>query len=253
MVLTIDIGNTNILLGIFKEDELLKNWRLASRTARTSDEYALDIMSLMFFEGIKPEGINGVIISSVVPPLDPIFERCIEKAFGIKPIFVNLDLNLGIKIDIENPQEIGMDRVVGSVAAYYKTKTSTVVVDFGTATTFDVINREGVFIGGAIAPGVLISLEGLFLRTAKLPKVELSIPSSVIGRDTVNAIRSGMLYGWGGMVERIIEEVEKKIGRTEIVVTGGAAHLVTPLIRRDFIHDKFLTLEGLKIVYDKNR
>ena len=253
MVLTIDIGNTNILLGVFKGNELLKNWRLASRTARTSDEYALDILSLLFFEKLKPEDIEGVIISSVVPPLDPIFERCIEKTFHIKPIFVDLDLDLGIKIDIENPKEIGMDRVVGSVAAFNKTKTSTIVVDFGTATTFDVVNKDGVFIGGAIAPGVLTSLEGLFLRTAKLPKVELSIPPSVIGRDTVNAIRSGILYGWGGMVERIAEEIEKKLGKIKIVVTGGVAHLVTPLIRREFLYDRFLTLEGLKIVYDRNR
>jgi type III pantothenate kinase len=254
MLLVIDIGNTNIVIGIFDEDLLVKTYRLSSRVLRTSDEYSLEIASLLFFDNISINKIENIIISSVVPPLDPIIEKTCEKLFNKKPIFVNLSMKFPIKFEIENLNEIGMDRVVGSSMGYYITKSGTLVVDFGTATTFDIIKKEGVFIGGAIAPGILISLESLITRTAKLPKVELTLPPSPIGKNTVNAIKSGILYGWSGIVERILCEVEKTLNeKMRLIITGGASHFVLPLIRIDYIYDKDLILKGLKLIYDLNQ
>jgi type III pantothenate kinase len=254
MLLVIDIGNTNIVIGIFDEDLLVKTYRLSSRVLRTSDEYSLEIASLLFFDNISINKIENIIISSVVPPLDPIIEKTCEKLFNKKPIFVNLSMKFPIKFEIENLNEIGMDRVVGSSMGYYITKSGTLVVDFGTATTFDIIKKEGVFIGGAIAPGILISLESLITRTAKLPKVELTLPPSPIGKNTVNAIKSGILYGWSGIVERILFEVEKTLNeKMRLIITGGASHFVLPLIRIDYIYDKDLILKGLKLIYDLNQ
>lgn len=254
MLLVIDIGNTNIVMGIFDEDLLVKTYRLSSRVLRTSDEYSLEIASLLFFDNISINKIENIIISSVVPPLDPIIEKTCEKLFNKKPIFVNLSMKFPIKFEIENLNEIGMDRVVGSSMGYYITKSGTLVVDFGTATTFDIIKKEGVFIGGAIAPGILISLESLITRTAKLPKVELTLPPSPIGKNTVNAIKSGILYGWSGIVERILFEVEKTLNeKMKLIITGGASHFVLPLIRIDYIYDKDLILKGLKLIYDLNQ
>ncbi|MGB9749335.1 MAG: type III pantothenate kinase [Caldisericia bacterium] len=254
MLLTIDIGNTNIVLGVFKKNEIIKTYRLSSRVLRTSDEYALDIISLLYFDKITNKDIDDVIISSVVPPLDPIFERAIEKIFNKKPIFVNLSMKFPIKIKIDNINELGIDRLVGSSMAYEITKNSTVVVDFGTATTFDVIDKNGVFIGGAIAPGILLSLESLITRTAKLPKVELTLPDSPIGKNTINAIQSGFLYGWSGIVEKVVKEIENSLSDSvNVIITGGASHFVLPLIKLNYIYERDLILKGLKLIYDLNK
>jgi len=254
MLLTIDIGNTNIVLGIFKKNNIIKTYRLSSRVLRTSDEYALDITSILYFDKITKKDIDDVIISSVVPPLDPIFERAIEKIFNKKPIFVNLSMKYPIKIKIDNINELGIDRLVGSSMAYEITKNSTVVVDFGTATTFDVINKNGVFIGGAIAPGILLALESLITRTAKLPKVELILPESAIGKNTINAIQSGFLYGWSGIVEKVVKEIENSIrDSVSVIITGGASHFVLPLIKLNYIYERDLVLKGLKLIYDLNK
>ncbi|MCX8095117.1 MAG: type III pantothenate kinase [Caldisericia bacterium] len=254
MLLTIDIGNTNIVLGLFKEEQLLKTYRLSSRILRTSDEYAVEIASLFLLDNISIKDIEGIIISSVVPPLDPIIEKTCDKLFNRKPIFTNLTMKFPIKFEIENLNEIGMDRVVGSSMGYFITKSGTIVVDFGTATTFDVIRKDGTFIGGAIAPGILISLESLISRTAKLPKVELSIPPSPIGKNTVNAIKSGMLYGWSGIVERLISEVEAYLNeKMKLIITGGASHFILPLIKVEYIYERDLILKGLKLIYDLNK
>jgi len=254
MLLTIDIGNTNIVIGVFKKDEIVKTYRLSSRVLRTSDEYALDITSLLYFDRITKDDIDDVIISSVVPPLDPIFERSIEKIFNKKPIFANISMKLPIKIEIDNINELGIDRVVGSSMAYEITKGGTVVVDFGTATTFDVINKAGIFIGGAIAPGILLSLESLISRTAKLPKVELTLPESPIGRNTINAIQSGFLYGWSGIVEKVVKEIENSLkDNVKVIITGGASHFVLPLIKLNYIYERDLILKGLKLIYNLNK
>lgn len=254
MLLTIDIGNTNIVFGIFKENLLIKTYRLSSRILRTSDEYSLEIASLLFFDNISIKEIDDIIISSVVPPLDPIIEKTCEKLFNKKPIFVNISMNLPIKFEIENLNELGIDRVIGSSMGYYITKSGVVIVDFGTATTFDIVRKDGVFIGGAIAPGILISLESLITRTAKLPKVELSLPPSPIGKNTINAIKSGMLYGWSGMVERILYEIENSLNdKMKLIITGGASHFILPLIKIEHIYERDLILKGLKLIYDLNR
>lgn len=254
MLLTIDIGNTNIVLGVFKKDEIIKTYRLSSRVLRTSDEYALDMTSLLYFDRITKDDIDDIIISSVVPPLDPIFERSIEKIFNKKPIFVNIYMKLPIKIEIDNINELGIDRIVGSSMAYEITKCTTVVVDFGTATTFDVINKSGIFIGGAIAPGILLSLESLISRTAKLPKVELTLPESPIGKNTVEAIQSGFLYGWSGIVEKVVKEIESSLkDNVNVIITGGASHFVLPLIKLNYIYEKDLILKGLKLIYNLNK
>lgn len=254
MLLTIDIGNTNIVIGVFKKDEIVKTYRLSSRVLRTSDEYALDITSLLYFDKITKDDVEDVIISSVVPPLDPIFERSIEKIFNKKPFFANISMKLPIKIEIDNINELGIDRVVGSSMAYEITKWATVIVDFGTATTFDVINKEGIFIGGAIAPGILLSLESLISRTAKLPKVELTLPKSPIGRNTINAIQSGFLYGWSGIVEKVVKEIESSLKENvKVIITGGASHFVLPLIKLNYIYEKDLILKGLNLIYNLNK
>jgi len=254
MLLTIDIGNTNVVLGVLKEDEIIKTYRLSSRVLKTSDEYTLDIISLLNFDRIKKEDIDDVVISSVVPPLDPIIERSIEKIFNKGPIFINFTMKFPIKIEIDNISELGIDRIVGGSMAYEITKGSTVVVDFGTATTFDVINKLGVFIGGAIAPGILLSLESLISRTAKLPKIELTLPESPIGKNTVNAIQSGFLYGWSGIVEKVVEEIKKYLNdNVSVIITGGASHFVLPLIKFNYIYERDLILKGLKLIYDLNK
>jgi type III pantothenate kinase len=251
-LLTIDIGNTNITLGLFDGDELRKTWRLATDNQRTSDEYALLMISLLNQFGEKK--IDGACISSVVPPLQPVFEDALKKSFSIEPVILEPGVKTGIAVKYENPKEVGADRIANAVGGFYRYKSSLIIVDFGTATTFDYITAKGEYMGGAIAPGIGISSEALFQRTAKLPKVEFQAPPRVIGRNTVESIQSGLFYGYVCMVDGMIKLMKLETKDNPLVIaTGGYASLIAPKSKAIKIVDPDITLYGLKYIYEKNR
>ncbi len=254
MLLAIDIGNTNIALGIFRGKELIHHWKIRTEREKTSDEYGLTLLNLFSLSGPKKSEIDSVIISSVVPPLTPIFQDLIQSLFRVKPIVVGPGLKTGMSILYENPLEVGADRVVGAVAAYEKHGGPCIVVDFGTATTFDAISSKGEYLGGAIAPGIQISAEALYLKTAKLPRIEIKKPGKAIGRTTVASMQSGLYFGYIGLVSRIIEEIRRELGgESTIISTGGfAAQISSELSSVDF-YEPELVLEGLRILHDRSK
>lgn len=254
MLLAIDIGNTNIALGIFKSKKLIHHWEIRTEREKTSDEYGLTLLNLFSLSGPKKSEIDSVIISSVVPPLTPIFQDLSQSLFQVKPVIVGPGLKTGMSILYENPLEVGADRVVGAVAAYAKHGGPCIVVDFGTATTFDAISSKGEYLGGAIAPGIQISAEALYLKTAKLPRIEIKKPSKAIGRTTVASMQSGLYFGYIGLVSRIIEEIRRELGgEATVISTGGfAAQISSELNSVDF-YEPELVLEGLRILHDRSK
>lgn len=254
MILAIDIGNTSIALGIFEKSKLLKKWRIQSDQEKTADEYALILLDLLAWARIKEEDIEGVIISSVVPPLTPIFQRVSRQLFGHRALVVGPGLKTGMAILYETPQEVGADRVVAAVAAFHKYGGPTVVVDFGTATTFDTISAQGEYLGGAIAPGIEMAAQALYEKTAKLPRIEIRRPASVIGKTTEGSMQAGLFYGYQGLVEGIITAMKQVLGpETKVVMTGGYAELFYEESKGNFFHEPDLVLEGLRLLYEKNR
>ncbi len=254
MLLVIDIGNTNIVFGVYEKDILINHWRLSTIFHKTVDEYAILINSLLHIGKIKTGEIDSVIISCVVPPLLIPFEIFCLRYMGIKPLIVGPGIKTGMPILYENPQEVGADRIVNAVGGYNKHKTALIVVDFGTATTFDYITPKGEYAGGAIAPGVMISLEALFERAAKLPRVELIRPKSIIGKSTVHAMQSGITYGYVSLVDGIVKKIKEEV-RTDpyVIATGGLANLIYKNSNSIDEVDEFLTLQGLKILYERNK
>ena len=254
MLLVIDVGNTNIVIGIFQEDSLTHHWRISTRRNLTIDETALLIHNLFHLHDLEKEKVEGCIISSVVPPLHIPLEGMCDRLFHIKPIFVGPGIKTGISILYENPKEVGADRIVNAVAAYHKHRQAIIVVDFGTATTLDCISEKGEYLGGIIAPGVTISAEALFQFASKLPKVEIAKPPEIIGRNTVNSIQSGLYYGYISMVDGLVEKLIMSYQWHPIVIaTGGLAKIVAPDSKYIAEVDEFLTLNGLKIIYELNR
>ncbi len=254
MLLAIDIGNTNIVLGVFKGDRLLQHWRLSTNPYRTADEYGSLIKGLFSSSKIKAEGIDGVAVSCVVPPLLTVFEEVVLRYFNSAPLIVSTDIDTGLKIRYDNPKEIGADRIVNAVAAFHLYGGPVIIVDFGTATTFCAVTAEGEYLGGVIAPGVAISAEALFQRAAKLPKVELSRPKSIMGRDTVSAMQSGIIFGYASLVDGIIERMKDELGiEPHVIATGGLAGLIAPETKTIKDIRPSLTLEGLKILYKRNK
>jgi type III pantothenate kinase len=254
MLLVIDIGNTNIVFGVYDDDKLVNHWRLSTALQKTVDEYAILLNSLLYFEKIKLNEIDSAIISCVVPPLLIPFEILCRKYVYIKPIIVEPGIKTGMPIQYENPQEVGADRIVNAVAGYEKHKKSLIIVDFGTATTFDYITPKGDYMGGAIAPGIMISLEALFERASKLPRVELIRPKSIIGKNTVHAMQSGITYGYVSLVDGIVYKMKEEVKTNPYVIaTGGLASLIYKESNTLDEVDEFLTLKGLKILYDKNK
>lgn len=254
MLLAIDIGNTTIALGIFEGKVLVKDWSIRSVREKTADEYSIMLLELLRFAAIDPSAVHGVIISSVVPPLTPAFQALSQSLFGTKALVVGPGLRTGMPILYENPGEVGADRVVASIAAFEKHGGPCVIVDFGTATTFDAISAKGEYLGGAIAPGIQISAEALYLRTAKLPRIEVAKPKKAIGRTTVASMQSGIYFGYIGLVNTIIAEITKELGADpKIVVTGGFAAQLGPEIKVRHHHEPQLVLEGLRIVFERNR
>lgn len=254
MLLAVDIGNTSIAIGVFEEQRLIKHWRMRAEKERTSDEYGITLLNLLSVSGLEGTGIKSAILSSVVPPLTPIFQELVRDLFQVKALVVGPGLKTGMPILYENPLEVGADRVVAAVAAFSKYGGPAIVVDFGTATTFDAISEKGEYLGGAIAPGIQIGAEALYLKTAKLPRIEIKKPERAIGRTTISSMQSGLYFGYIGLISRIIEEMKKELGEeVKVVSTGGFAVQISHEIRAIRFHEPYLVLEGLRIVHERNR
>jgi type III pantothenate kinase len=254
MLLAIDIGNTTVVAGIFDGSTLLTHWRLATDPKTTDDEYGVLCVNLMTRDGLVRERITGAIISSVVPALTGTFESMVETTFGCTPITVASDMEMGLTLKYSNPREIGSDRLVNAAAAYEKFRRDLIIVDLGTATTFCAVTHDGEYLGGVIAPGLTISADALFTRAAKLSKVELVRPKTVIGTDTASSIQSGLIFGYAGLVDTLVQRMERELGRTSYVIaTGGLASVIAPETRSIQHIEPFLTLQGLELLYRRAR
>lgn len=254
MLIAIDIGNTNVVWGLFEGQTLKAHWRLTTDTSKTADEYGILLQNLLRAAGIGPDRVTGLILSSVVPSLTPIFERVAETSFHRRLLVVSPNLDTGLRLCYTNPQELGSDRLVNAAAAYARYKAALIVVDFGTATTFCAVSQTGEYLGGAIAPGLEISADALFSRTAQLPRVDLVRPKAVIGRDTVSSIQAGLIIGHAGLVDEVVGRMRAEMGQTAMVIaTGGLAPLVAPESRTIQEVRPLLTLEGLELLYRRTR
>ena len=252
-LLAVDVGNTNTVLGVFRGDDLVAHWRIQTNAGRTSDEYAVLVRSLLELQGFAWGSLTHGIISSVVPPAVFGLTRFFKQHLDMTALLVGPGIKTGMPILYENPREVGADRIVNSVAAYERLKSGCIVVDFGTATTWDVVTPRGEYLGGVIAPGIQISAEALYEHAAKLPRVELGRPSKVVGRNTVSSMQAGLLFGYAGMVDALVERIRGEVDYpARCIATGGLARLVASESRTIEETDELLTLRGLKILFDRN-
>ncbi|MCX5829908.1 MAG: type III pantothenate kinase [Deltaproteobacteria bacterium] len=254
MLLVVDVGNTNTVLGLFDGENLVHDWRIRTVVDHTVDEYGMLIYNLYKSSKISSKKISDIIISCVVPPMLNILEPLCEKYFHLKPLIVGPGVKTGMPIYYDNPKEVGADRIVNAVAAYEKYRRDLIIVDFGTATTFDYVSAKGEYMGGCIAPGIMISSEALFERAAKLPRVELSKPRAIIAKDTVSSMQAGIMYGYAGLVDGIVGRMMAEVkGNPMVIATGGLAKIVAPETKTIEVVDDMLTLEGLRIIHLRNK
>ncbi|MBE1447202.1 type III pantothenate kinase [Paenibacillus sp. OAS669] len=254
MILAVDVGNTNIVLGLYEGDQLLHHWRLSTNRSSTTDEYGMMIYNLFQHSGLELDQIEGIIISSVVPPLMFVLEQLCSKYLKKTPLIVGPGIKTGLNVRYENPREVGADRIANAVAAIELYGAPCIVVDFGTATTFDYIDASGQYIGGAVAPGVGISTEALYQRAAKLPRIELVKPKSVVGRNTVASMQAGIIYGFAGQVDGIVGRIrEEHNAQAKVIATGEMAELIASESRTIEKVNPLLTLQGLQMIYRRNQ
>jgi len=254
ILIVVDAGNTNTVVGVFRGDVLVASFRLSTDTEKTSDEYAALLLPLLGRAGVDPSAASSVIVSSVVPPLNITLARLSQELFGHRAMFVEPGIKTGMPIRYDHPAEVGADRIVNAVAAREKYGAPVIVVDFGTATTFDVVNAAGEYAGGIISPGILISAEALFAHASRLYRVDVRRPPELVGRNTANAMQAGIYYGYIGLVDGILERLTAELGEVrEIVATGGQAELIASGSRYLRKVEPLLTLEGLKLIHDRNR
>jgi type III pantothenate kinase len=255
MLLAIDLGNTNIKYGVFDGDKMLASFRVSSRISRTADEYGSVLVGLLADRNISKADIDGIIFSSVIPALNYTICHMCEYFFGISPLIVGPGIKTGLNIKADNPKEVGADIIVNSVSAFNKYKGPIIVIDFGTATTFDVVSEKCELLGVVIAPGIKTSLEGLATKTAQLPMVELDAPKTVIGKNTKHCMQAGIIFGFAGLVENIIKKIKKELGLAEIkvVATGGLGEIIAKEVKLINTVDRTLTLDGLKLIYELNK
>lgn len=254
MLLAIDIGNTNLVIGCFRDDKILFKARIATDRTRTSDQYGVEIKNMLEAYGVNRSDIKDCIISSVVPPVFNSVRTGVVKIIGKQPIVVGPGLKTGLNIHVDVPSQVGSDRIVIAVAALAEYKAPLLLMDLGTATTIEAVEPDNVYMGGVIIPGVRVSLDALTSRAAQLPGISLDQPKQVIGKNTVDCMRSGMMYGTAAMIDGLVERMEEELGhRCTLIATGGLAQFITPLCKREIILEKDLLLKGLNIIYKKNK
>lgn len=254
MLLVIDVGNTNTVIGMFDNDKLVADWRIETRRGRTSDEHAMLLRQLIAVRNLSPELVDGGVLACVVPPAQAAMKHAMQSTFHIEPLIVGPGIHTGMPLLVDNPKEVGADRIVNALAAWDQTNGGCVVVDFGTATTFDVISENGEYLGGAICPGLVISANALYLEAAKLPRVPLEVPPRCVGKGTIESMQSGLVYGYCGLVDGLVQRMRAELGfPVKVYATGGQALIIADECQHIDVVAPKLTLDGLRLLYELNR